>query len=73
MADVVPLPKVSVVNDLEKELQPISLTSTLSKIVESFIIERELKPTLLKVVDRQQFDFIPESSTVLALISMFHC
>ena len=41
MADVVPLPKVSVVNDLEKELRPISLTSTLSKIAESFIIERE--------------------------------
>ena len=73
MADVVPLPKVSVFNDLEKELRPISLTSTLSKIAESFIIERELKPTLLKVVDPQQFGFIPESSTVLALISMFHC
>ena len=28
---------------------------------------------MLKVVDPQQFDFIPESSTVLALISMFHC
>ena len=45
MADVVPLPKVSVVNDPEKELQPISLTSTLSKIAESFIIEEQLKPT----------------------------
>ena len=28
---------------------------------------------MLKVVDPQQFDFIPESSTVLALIPMFHC
>ena len=48
MADVVPLPKVSVVNDLEKELRPISLTSTLSKIAESFIIERELKTYFVK-------------------------
>ena len=73
MADVVPLPKVSVVNHLEKKLRPFSLTSTLWKIAESFIIERELKPTLLKVVDPQQFGLIPESSTVLALISMFLC
>ena len=73
LADVVPLPKVPMVQDLEKELRPISLTSTLSKIAESFVIENELKPTLLKVVDPQQFGFIPESSTVLALISMFHC
>ena len=36
------------------------------------MIENELKPTLLKVVDPQQFGFILHSSTVLALISMFH-
>ena len=73
LADVVPLPKVPIVQDLEKELRPISLTSTLSKIAESFVIENEVKPTLLKVVDPQQFGFIPDSSTVPALISMFHC
>ena len=73
LADVVPLSKVPIVQDLEKELRPISLTSTLSKIAESFVIENELKPTLLKVDDPQQFGFIPDSSTVLALISMFHC
>ncbi len=31
LADVVPLPKTSTVKDLERELRPISLTSTLSK------------------------------------------
>ncbi len=70
---VVPLPKTSTVKDLERELRPISLTSTLSKIAERLVIEREVKPTLLKVVDPQQFGFIPNSSTVLALISMLHC
>ena len=73
LVDVVPLAKVPMVQDLEKELRPISLTSTLSKIAEHLVIENELKPTLLKVVDPQQFGFIPNSSTVLALISMFHC
>ena len=73
LADVVPLPKTSTVKDLERELRPISLTSTLSKIAERLVIEREVKPTLLKVVDPQQFGFIPNSSTVLALISMLHC
>ena len=71
--DVVPLPKISIVQDLGKELHPIPLTSTLSKIAESFVIESELKPTILKVVDPQQFGFILDFSTVLALISMFHC
>ena len=68
LADVVPSPKVSIVQDLEKELRPISLALTLSMIAESFVIENELIPTLLKVVDSQQFGFIPDSSTVLALI-----
>ena len=38
IADVTPLPKVKQVTDLKKELRPISLTSTLSKISEDFIV-----------------------------------
>ena len=53
-------------------LRPISLTSTLSKIAESIIIDRELKPIILKWVDPNQFGFIPGSSTTFTLISMFH-
>ena len=42
LANVVPLPKVPIVHDLQQELRPISLTSTLSKIAESVIIEEKL-------------------------------
>ena len=43
MANVTPLPKDSIISDFNKDLRPISLTSTLSKIDESIIIERGLK------------------------------
>ena len=50
-----PLPKTNTIEDFNKYLRPISLTSTLSKIAEAFIIEQDVKPTLLKVIDPQQF------------------
>ena len=46
IADVTPLPKVKQVTDPKKELRPISLTSTLSKISEDFIVSDLIKPTL---------------------------
>lgn len=73
LADVPLIPtKAPTVSDFNKDLRPISLTSTLSKIAESMIIERDLKPTILSSIDSGQFGFIPGSSTTLALISMFH-
>lgn len=72
LADVPPIPKGPTVHDFNKDLRPISLTSTLSKVAESIVIERELKPTLLRSIDPRQFGFIPDSSTSFALISMFH-
>ena len=38
LADVPPLPKAPIVSDFNKDLRPISLTSTMSKIAESFLI-----------------------------------
>ena len=61
-----------VVSDFNKDLRPISLTSTLSKIAVSFVIEKALKPMVLSHIDPGQFGFIPGSSTTFALISMFH-
>ena len=58
--------------DFNKDLGPISLTSTFSKIAESNIIERGLKLHILSFVDPFQFGFLPGSSTTLALISMIH-
>ena len=72
IADVPPLPKAPTVNDINKDLRPISLTSTLSKVAESFVIDEDLKPVLLSTVDPSQFGFIPGSCTTFALISMFH-
>lgn len=72
IADVSPLPKAPTVNDINKDFRPISLTSTLSKVAESFVIDEDLKPVLLSAVDPSQFGFIPGSCTTFALISMFH-
>ena len=58
--------------DFNKDLGPISLTSTFSKIAESIIIERGLKLHILSFIDTCQFGFLPGSSTTLALISMIH-
>ena len=38
IADVPPLPKAPTVNDINKDLRPISLTSTLSKVAKGFVI-----------------------------------
>ena len=72
LADVPPLPKVPTICDFINDLRPISLTSTLSKVAEGIVIEKELKPTILSSIDPGQFGFIPGSSTTFALISMLH-
>ena len=72
IADVSPLPKAPTVCDFNKDLRPISLTSTLSKIAESFVIEKSVKPAVLSSIDPNQYGFIPGSSTTFALISMLH-
>ena len=51
LADVPPLPRVPVVSDFNKDLRPISFTSTMSKIAESFVIEKALKPVVLSHID----------------------
>jgi hypothetical protein len=65
LANVTPLPKTVTNEDFNKDLRP-----TLSKITEACVIEQEIKPPLLKVMDPKQFGFIPSSRTTFALISM---
>ena len=72
LADVPPPPKAPIVFDFKKDLRPISLTSTMSKIAEGFVIEKALKPVVLSHIDPGQFGLFPGSSTTFALISMFH-
>ena len=69
---MVPLAKVKQVKDPVKNLRPISLTPAISKIAEEFVITDFIKPAVLKNEDRSQYGTIPGSSTVMALISMFH-
>ena len=71
-ADVTPLPKVKQVVDPKKELRPISLTTSLSKVVEDFIVSDYIRPALDRIADSNQFGTVSGSSTVLALLSMIH-
>ena len=72
LADVPPVPKGASIEDFNKDLRPISLTSTLSKVAEGFVIDRELKPLMLECMDPNQLGFIPDSCTKFAPISMLH-
>ena len=68
IADVPPLLKAPTIDDINKDIRPICLTSTLSKVAEGFVIDMDR----LSVIDPSQFGFIPGSCTTFALISMFH-
>ena len=71
-ADVSPLPKVKPVEDLKKQLRPISLTPCLSKVAEEYVIFDYVKPAVLDVLDPSQYGTVPNSSTTQALIHMLH-
>ena len=71
-ADVIPVPKKKPVNDIKNQLRPISLTPSMSKIAEDFVIKFHIGPAVLKVIDPDQFGAIPKSSTEQAPISILH-
>lgn len=56
---------------MSKHLRPISLTPTLSKVAEDFVVQLFVKPAVLKRIKPDQFGCVP-NSTVHALISMVH-
>ena len=71
-ANVSPIPKTKPVHILEKELRPISLTPSISKVSEECVVNSYVKPAVLKIIDTNQFGAIPKSSTTLALLDMIH-
>ena len=71
-ANITPLPKTKIVEDAAKDLRPISLTPTLSKIAEHYVVHEHVKPALLKRLEPDQFGCIPGSSTAHALINLMH-
>ena len=73
LADIRPISKqCKQVTDINNDLRPISLTSTLCKIAEDAIIKYDLKPTIMARLDCNQFGFIHGSNTTLALIALVH-
>ena len=71
-ADITPLPKTSLVSDVNKHLRPISLTLILSKVGEEFVVDGYIKPAVLAKIDQNQYGTVPNSSTVHVLISILH-
>ena len=70
-ADVVPLPKVNPPKRLDKDLRPISLTPTISKVQERFVYAWYWE-ILKDKMDNLQFGALKGTCTTHALILMMH-
>jgi hypothetical protein len=70
-ANVVPIPKNHPPRVIESDLRPISLTSTLSKVLESFIGFNVLEIVRDKL-DKRQYGALKGRSTTHALIDIIH-
>lgn len=71
-AYIIPIPKQKPITIINKHLRPISLTPTISKVAENFVVSRYIAPAVLKIIDPNQSGAIPKSSTTQALSSMVH-
>ena len=71
MANVVPIPKAHPPRSIENDLRPISLTSTLSKVLEAFV-GRWMLNSLVNKFDCRQFGALRGRSTTHALIDILH-
>ena len=67
-ANVIPIPKISPPKSVNSDLRPISLSATLSKILESFVGGLIFN----SVSDKNQFGALKRRSTSHALISVLH-
>ncbi|MFM2293543.1 MAG: hypothetical protein RIS29_3356, partial [Bacteroidota bacterium] len=70
-ANVVPVPKTNPPRKIESDLRPISLTSTLSKVLES-IVGGWILEFVRDKLDTQQYGGIRGRSTTHALVDMLH-
>ena len=52
------IPDISV-TVFDKDLRPMTLTSILSNIVEAFVINKSLKPTVLLSTDPKKYEITP--------------
>jgi len=70
-ANVVPIPKTKPPKSVEQDLRPISLTPTISKILES-IVGRWILDAIGDKFDKKQFGAIKGRSTSHALVDIMH-
>jgi len=70
-ANVVPVPKTNPPRKIESDLRPISLTSTLSKVLES-IVGGWILEFVRNKLDIQQYGAIKGRSTTHALVDILH-
>ena len=68
-ANVVPIPKINPPQSISDDLRPISLTATLSKLLESLIGHR-LLPKIVDKLDSKQFGALRGRSTTHALTAI---
>ena len=71
MANVVPIPKTHPPKDITTDLRPISLTPTLSKVLESFVGPWIMQQIADKLDDRQ-YGCIKGRSTTHELVELLH-
>ena len=72
LADVTPLPKTKPVKEIKKDLRPISLTPSISKVADDVVVTEHVKPAVLRSLDPSQCGAIPKSSTTFAPLEMLH-
>ena len=72
LANIIPVPKQSPVQDVNNYLRPISLTPAILKVAEEFVVKLYIAPAILQIIDPCQFGVIPKSSTAHAIFSMIH-
>jgi len=72
-ANIIPVPKVSPPQSIEADLRPISLTSTLGKLLESFV-GSWIMQSIHSEIDSNQYIYgaLKKKSTTHALVDMTH-
>lgn len=58
--------------DIKKDLRPICLTPSVSKVAEEFVVKDFPRPTFLGVIEDNQYWVTKGSSTNIALINMLY-
>ena len=58
LANIIPVPKQSPVQDVNNHLRPISLTPAISKIAVEFLVKLYIAPVILQIINPCQFGVI---------------